>query len=154
MNNNLESFLPVRRAALLAGVTAPTIREWIKTGRLPAVRLVGRLRVRLADLEALAVSVVVARVPSPAVPRNPDHVSASEAAKIVGVSRRTIRSWMNRGRLARVEASGRPRFSLAAVRVLASAISRRRMSARLAASIPEGSFEDLAKTYDKEEPLR
>ncbi len=47
--------VPMKAAAIEAGVSVCTLRRWIAEGRLPAYRVGPRLiRVDLADLDALA----------------------------------------------------------------------------------------------------
>jgi excisionase family DNA binding protein len=51
-------FTDVNGAATYYGVTPWTIRRWIRTGDLPAMRLPGgHLRIRLSDLDALGTPV-------------------------------------------------------------------------------------------------
>jgi excisionase family DNA binding protein len=48
-----EGYLSVNQAAELAAVTAGTIRDWVRAGRLPRFVAGRHLRVKRADLEAL-----------------------------------------------------------------------------------------------------
>ena len=46
--------IPIGEAARLLGVTIPTVREWERKGRLPAVRTPGgQRRFRVSDVQAL-----------------------------------------------------------------------------------------------------
>lgn len=54
---NESRFLSVPEAAILLGVTAPTVRAWIRDGRIRAVRPggeLGQLRVPVAEIDRLA----------------------------------------------------------------------------------------------------
>ena len=46
-----SSFLTTQEAAARAGVSAASVRRWLREGTLDGVRVVGRLRVDAADLE-------------------------------------------------------------------------------------------------------
>jgi excisionase family DNA binding protein len=43
----------VSTAALMLEVSKQTIARWIKTGKLPAIKIGGRLMIRVSDIEAL-----------------------------------------------------------------------------------------------------
>lgn len=49
-----DELLTTADAAKLVKVTAPTVRDWIAEGRLPAVTVSGRYRVRRGDVMAVA----------------------------------------------------------------------------------------------------
>lgn len=46
-------FITTGEAAARAHVSTSTIRVWIETGALPGIRVVGRMRIDPADLDAL-----------------------------------------------------------------------------------------------------
>ncbi len=48
---SLDNAMSIRDAADRAGVTEKTVRRWIKSGRLHAVKLGGQYRITVADLE-------------------------------------------------------------------------------------------------------
>jgi excisionase family DNA binding protein len=48
---SMDNAVSIRDAATIAGVTEKTIRRWIKSGRLPAVKLGGQYRITIAALE-------------------------------------------------------------------------------------------------------
>lgn len=51
----MEELLKIREAAEILHVTTTTIRNWIKTGKLKAIRnCTGRMRIRRSDLEAFS----------------------------------------------------------------------------------------------------
>ena len=51
----MEELLKIREAAEILHVTTITIRNWIKTGKLKALRnCTGRMRIRRSDLEAFS----------------------------------------------------------------------------------------------------
>jgi len=61
-----EPFLTVQEIADLLKVNQQTVRNWIDTGRLPAVRIGRRIRVRRVDLDRLlAEGTTVALEPEP-----------------------------------------------------------------------------------------
>ena len=61
-----EPFLTVQDIADLLKVNQQTVRNWIDTGRLPAVRIGRRIRVRRVDLDRLlAEGTTVAPEPQP-----------------------------------------------------------------------------------------
>ena len=63
-----ETFLTVQEIAELLKVNPQTVRNWIDTGRLPAIRIGRRVRVRQADLDRiLAQGTTVALEPQPTV---------------------------------------------------------------------------------------
>jgi excisionase family DNA binding protein len=43
----------VATAAAMLEVSKQTIARWIKSGRLPAIKIVGRLMIRVSDIEKL-----------------------------------------------------------------------------------------------------
>lgn len=49
----ISDLLTTNQAAKIVGVDSATIRSWIRTGKLPGFKLVGRVRVSKADVEAL-----------------------------------------------------------------------------------------------------
>lgn len=49
----MDRLLTVAEVADLAGVDHTTVRRWIRTGHLDAIKLVGSLRIREADFAAL-----------------------------------------------------------------------------------------------------
>jgi excisionase family DNA binding protein len=56
--SNQPRWISVRQAAERAAVSGRTIKRWIKSGALPAIRLpspgqTGHLRIRVGDVEAL-----------------------------------------------------------------------------------------------------
>jgi len=48
-----KQWLTPRQVAELYGVTVQTVRNWIASGRLPAVKDAGRVKIRAADAEKL-----------------------------------------------------------------------------------------------------
>ncbi|MFC6884689.1 MULTISPECIES: helix-turn-helix domain-containing protein [Actinomadura] len=50
MNDPSRTLLTVAQAAERAGVGASTVRQWVRRGHLPVVRLAGRVWVRELDL--------------------------------------------------------------------------------------------------------
>ena len=48
-----NEWLTPRQVAELYGVTVQTVRNWITSGRLPAVKDAGRVKIRAADAEKL-----------------------------------------------------------------------------------------------------
>jgi len=48
---SLDTAMSIREAATQANVTEKTIRRWIKSGRLHAIKLGGQYRITVADLE-------------------------------------------------------------------------------------------------------
>ncbi len=48
---SLDTSLSIREAATRADVTEKTVRRWIKSGRLHAIKLGGQYRITLADLD-------------------------------------------------------------------------------------------------------
>ncbi len=57
--------LTPRQAGALLGVDGATVRRWIKAGKLPGFKLVGRVRVSKADVLALLVQHVPDCKPRP-----------------------------------------------------------------------------------------
>jgi excisionase family DNA binding protein len=54
MDSELHGGVDLERAAKLLGVHYQTVYRWVRSGVLPATRLAGGYRVRVADIEALA----------------------------------------------------------------------------------------------------
>ncbi len=48
-----NEYLTVEQTAILASRSAGTVRRWEREGRLPAVRILGRVCFRKADVERL-----------------------------------------------------------------------------------------------------
>ena len=48
---SLDTAMSIREAAARVGVTEKTVRRWIKSGRLHALKLGGQYRITVADLE-------------------------------------------------------------------------------------------------------
>jgi excisionase family DNA binding protein len=93
----------VPQAAKRMNVANSTVREWIASGRLPAVKVAGRLRVDPADLDRLAEPVTPNPRPAPPVPAKPDPgtplLSVTQTAERLGAAPKTIREWLAAGRL-------------------------------------------------------
>ena len=91
-----EDLLTVTQAAHWAGVSRDTISRWITTGRLPATRVNGSRRVRMADLAATQDSVHLGTV-VPTWRANPARA---------GARLRELREAAGRSQLALAAASG------------------------------------------------
>lgn len=58
-SDNIDAaYLNIHEAVALGYGAESTLRRWIRLGRLPAVKIGGRVKIRPADLEALARPVV------------------------------------------------------------------------------------------------
>ena len=51
--NEIDEWLTLKQAAELVGVTTRTVQNWIKDGKIKGYQVVGRIRVKLSDVDAL-----------------------------------------------------------------------------------------------------
>ena len=51
--NEIDEWLTLKQAAELVGVTPRTVQNWIKNGKIRGYRVVGRIRVKRSDVDAL-----------------------------------------------------------------------------------------------------
>ena len=51
--NEIDEWLTLKHAAELVGVTPRTVQNWIKNGKLKGYQVVGRIRVKRSDVDAL-----------------------------------------------------------------------------------------------------
>ena len=51
--NEIDEWLTLRQAAELVGVTPRTVQNWIKNGKIKGYQVVGRIRVKRSDVDAL-----------------------------------------------------------------------------------------------------
>jgi excisionase family DNA binding protein len=89
-----KGLVSVRAAARDVGVHRATVFEWVADGRIVALRGSRGLLVRIDDVQRLK----AARARAPA---NIDGklLTAHEAAHLLGVTRRTVHNWVNKGKL-------------------------------------------------------
>jgi excisionase family DNA binding protein len=59
---SMDNAVSIRDAAAIAGVTEKTIRRWIKSGRLPAMKLGGQYRITIAALETASTATIEGNV--------------------------------------------------------------------------------------------
>jgi excisionase family DNA binding protein len=78
-----------------------TLRNWLAEGRLPAVRVGGRLRVYPADLDKLVTPVTPRPRPAPPVTAELEgpFISIAEACTRLGKSKFSVRTWIEQGKL-------------------------------------------------------
>jgi excisionase family DNA binding protein len=101
-------------AAKRLGMPQTTLRGMVADGRLPAVKVGGRLRVYPADIDKLAQPVEPKPKPAPPPPAPPEppqvppgFISVREAARRLRVTPRTIRDRLTAGYLRGVHTAGR-----------------------------------------------
>lgn len=51
--NEIDEWLTLKQAAELVGVTPRTVQNWIKNGKIKGYQVVGRIRVKRSDVDAL-----------------------------------------------------------------------------------------------------
>ena len=51
--NEIDEWLTLKQAAELVGVTPRTVQNWIKNGKIKGYQVVGRIRVKRSDDDAL-----------------------------------------------------------------------------------------------------
>lgn len=51
--NEIDEWLTLKHAAELVGVTPRTVQNWIKNGKIKGYQVVGRIRVKRSDVDAL-----------------------------------------------------------------------------------------------------
>ena len=51
--NEIDEWLTLKQAAELVGVTTRTVQNWIKNGKIKGYQVVGRIRVKRSDVDAL-----------------------------------------------------------------------------------------------------
>ena len=51
--NEIDEWLTLKQAAELVGVTPRTVQNWIKNGKIRGYQVVGRIRVKQSDVDAL-----------------------------------------------------------------------------------------------------
>ena len=51
--NEIDEWLTLKQAAELVGVTPRTVQNWIKNGKIRGYQVVGRIRVKRSDVDAL-----------------------------------------------------------------------------------------------------
>ena len=51
--NEIDEWLTLKQAAELVGVTPRTVQNWIKNGKIKGYQVVGRIRVKQSDVDAL-----------------------------------------------------------------------------------------------------
>ena len=51
--NEIDEWLTLKQAAELVGVTPRTVQNWIKNGKVRGYQVVGRIRVKRSDVDAL-----------------------------------------------------------------------------------------------------
>ena len=51
--NEIDEWLTQKQAAELVGVTPRTVQNWIKDGKIRGYQVVGRIRVKRSDVDAL-----------------------------------------------------------------------------------------------------
>ncbi|HEB14041.1 MAG TPA: MerR family transcriptional regulator, partial [candidate division WWE3 bacterium] len=93
----MEKLLPIGKAAQYLGISTKTLRRWENQGRISPSRTQGnQRRYSLSDLEDLKALKEGSRLP---ISTEKPILSASEAAKKLGVSSRTMRRWEKEGDL-------------------------------------------------------
>jgi excisionase family DNA binding protein len=96
----IASTIRLPLAAKRIRVPERTLRNWVTEGRLPAVRVGGRLRVNPADLDGLAEPVVPKpKPPAPPPPPSGPDLSTTAAGRRLGVTPHHVRRWAEEGRL-------------------------------------------------------
>lgn len=51
--NEIDEWLTLKQAAELVGVTPRTVQNWIKNDKIKGYQVVGRIRVKRSDVDAL-----------------------------------------------------------------------------------------------------
>jgi len=117
----IASTIRLPQAAERIRVPERTLRNWVTEGRLPAVRVGGRLRVDPADLDKLAKPVEPKPKPEPPAPPPPPSgptVSTTAAGRRLRVTPYHVRRWVEEGRLQAVRDGRAIRITEASVAAL------------------------------------
>src|SRR6185369_8979055 len=92
-----KQFLTINEAALLLGVSIKTLRRWDEKGMLSAIRTVGnQRRYDLSEIEKLQGKKVKTVLRKKVAAANA-HLSINDTALQLGISRKTLRRWEQKG---------------------------------------------------------